>query len=89
MKETNHLSKKELSERWQVSIRSVERVVRRFGLVASEFFGRQPAFAIADVERMEKRRKRERQATLARLAHSNGVVTVRQAKRLAGKRGAK
>lgn len=67
----NQLSKKELADRWQVTVRSVGRTIRRFGLQASDFFGRQPAFDIKDVEAMERRRRRERKATLARLANAS------------------
>lgn len=64
----DQLSKKELAARWQITVRSVERITRRFRLQAADFFGRQPAFDLKDVEAMERRRKRERKATLARLS---------------------
>lgn len=85
----NHLSKKDLAERWGVSVRSVERTRARYGLAPCGFFGRQPEFTIADVERMERKRNADREAMAERLAKGirGSVVTVKQAKALAAKGG--
>lgn len=75
-----HLSKKDLASRWGVTVRSVERTRKRFGLTPCGFFGRQPEFTLADVLALEARRTRER---LAMLAAGNGhaVISVKEAKR--------
>lgn len=74
---SGHLSKKELSERWKVTARSVERIIQRYGLKPADFFGRQPEFDLAAVESLERRRREERAATLA------GAVGKREGRRSA------
>jgi hypothetical protein len=83
------LSKKELAARWQCSLRTVERDVRRFGLTPDAFTGRQPVFAPEAVERMESRRtKHKAKMAEARYRPEAAILTVKEAKRQAG-RGAK
>lgn len=76
-----NLSKKDLAQRWKVSLRSVERTIKRFNLIPVDWFGRQPEFHPADVAGMEERRRRER---LNRLQPAQ-IVTVKEAKAKAGK----
>jgi hypothetical protein len=89
MKDTkSQLDKQALSARWGVSIRSVERIRKRYGLRACGFFGRQPEFDLADVEAMEARRTAAREATLGQMAERQTVITVKEAKRAAKRRAA-
>ena len=44
------LTKKELSARWRVCMKTVERRVKRMGLVPSRFTGHQPLFDVQDVK---------------------------------------
>jgi transposase len=82
---TGSLSKKDIARRWNVSCRSVERAIKRYRIVPDDWFGRQPEFTVATVERMESQRRTER---LAQISHAGGgVVTVKQAKALAKKGG--
>jgi hypothetical protein len=80
-----NLTKKDLASRWKVSVRSVERTIKRFNLMPIDWFGRQPEFHPADVMGMEERRRRERIERLQPLQ----IVTVKEAKRRAGKGGAR
>lgn len=79
------LTKKDLASRWGVTVRSVERTRKRFGLCPCGFFGRQPEFTVKDVERLEEKRKAERIAML----NGDAIITIKEAKRRAGKRGAR
>ena len=90
-----HLTKKELAFRWQCSTRTVERAVRTFGLNPIDFIGHQPVFEISAVERMETRRKEARAKLLgyelspALPLPEPQIITVKEAKRRAGKGGAR
>ena len=71
-------------------MRSVERTRAKYGLKPCGFFGRQPEFTVADVERMESKRNEDRHAMTERLARGlnrPGVLSVKQAKALAGRKG--
>ncbi len=85
-----HLTKLDLASRWghdgiALTIRQVERIIRKFNLAPCDFHGRQPEFHPADVAGMEERRKRQRLDA----SQPAGVITVKEAKRRAGKGGAK
>lgn len=80
-----NLSKKDLAVRWKVSVRSVERITKRYNLMPIDWFGRNPEYHPADVAGMEERRRRERLARLTPLH----ILTVKQAKAKATKGGAK
>ena len=56
------LTKKDLIFRWQVTKRTVEREIRRFGLRPVDYRGRSPIFTLAAVEAMEKKRVEVRSA---------------------------
>jgi hypothetical protein len=60
MSRQTQLTQKELKARWGVSLRTVQRDVRRFKLPPADFIGIQPVFELADVVAMEERRQRER-----------------------------
>lgn len=79
----NQLAKKDLAQRWHVSVRSVERIRKRYNLPAAGFFGRQPYFDLPAVEAMEARRVADREQTL----EAGKIITVREAKRRAKKGG--
>ena len=84
--ETLTLTKKELAGRWQCSTRTVERDVKRFGLVPADFIGHQPVFDLPSIDRMEKRRRDYRMEKSG--YHQNGketILSVKEAKRLARK----
>lgn len=81
------LSKKELAARWDCSTRTVERDVKRFGLIPCDFTGRQPVFEETAVARMEERRRLHKLETNGH--GPAGIVTVKTAKKLAGKRGSR
>ena len=81
------LSKKELAARWACSTRTVERDVKRFGLAPCDFTGRNPVFDETSVARMEQRRRDHKMQTNGHAPAS--IVTVKEAKRLARKGGAR
>lgn len=85
-KQELNLSKKDLAERWKVSVRSVERTIRRYNLLPFDWFGRQPEFHPADVMRIESIRKDER---MMRYLGNGEIITVKEAKQRAAKGGAK
>ena len=85
-KQETNLSKKDLADRWKVSVRSVERTIRRYNLIPIDWFGRQPEFHPADVGRIESIRKDER---MMRYLGNGEIITVKEAKKRAGKGGAK
>ena len=85
-KQELNLSKKDLAERWKVSVRSVERTIRRYNLLPFDWFGRQPEFHPADVRRIESIRKDER---MMRYLGNGEIITVKEAKQRAAKGGAK
>jgi hypothetical protein len=58
--QSEHLTKKELAFKWGVSIKTVQRDIKRFKLKPAYFTGIQPLFAPGDVEAMEARRLRHR-----------------------------
>ena len=78
------LDKKALARRWNVSIRSVERIRKRYGLIACGFFGRQPEFTLQDVLFMEARRNADREVMLRDNCHAK-VITLAEVKRRAGR----
>jgi transcriptional antiterminator len=78
------LTQTDLSARWDCSIRTVKRDIKRFALNPVEIKGRLQLFAEADVEQMERKRTSERLAQNGYKAAS-GIVTVKQAKKLAGR----
>lgn len=80
-----NLTKKDLAVRWKMSVRSVERTIKRYNLIPFDWFGRQPEFHPADVAGMEERRRRER---IERM-QPGAIVTVKEAKRRAAKGGAR
>lgn len=80
------MTKVDLAERWKVSIRSVERLCKRYGLTPCDWHGRQPEFHPADVAGMEERRKSQRLEARGYMTPQR-VITVKEAKRRAGKRG--
>lgn len=90
---STQLTKKDLAQRWGISVRSVERRRAAYGLKPCGFFGRNPKFDLGTVEKMERALAKDRALLGERLAAGQfgygDVVTVKQAKRLAGKRGAK
>jgi hypothetical protein len=67
----------------------VERTRKRYGLRACGYFGRQPEFTLKDVEQLEAKRNAERDAMLAGNGNGHAIITVKEAKRRAGKRGAR
>jgi hypothetical protein len=77
------LTKKELAVRWSCSTRTVERDVKRFGLVPADFIGHQPVFETAAIERMELRRKEHRMRQGGYAVPDTKIITVREAKRRA------
>lgn len=81
-----NLSKKDLADRWKVTVRSVERTVKRYQLKPAGYFGRQPEFSADSVERMEGRLLRERMAATAERIEksSRRIITVKEAKAKAG-----
>jgi len=81
------LTLKDLGERWGQSPRSVQRDVRRWKLPPSKFKGLQPFFNEADVEEMERRRLRVRAQDAGLYLPKQRIITVAEAKRLAGKTG--
>lgn len=81
-----NLTKQDLAARWQVSIRSVERLCKRYQLMPCDWHGRQPEFHPADVAGMERRRRQQRLETNGYTTPAR-VVTVKEAKRLARKGG--
>jgi hypothetical protein len=86
MNDTNTLTKKEIAGRWNCSTRTVERDVKRFGLVPADFIGHQPVFDLPALERMETRRRDYKMKKAG--YHQNGketILTVKEAKRLARK----
>mgnify|MGYP003393458486 CR=1 FL=1 len=89
IEQEKHLTKKDLASRWGVTVRSVERTRKRFGLQPCGFFGRQPEFTVAAVEALEATRNKERIAMLAGNGNGHEIITVNEAKRRAGKRGAR
>lgn len=82
------LNKWDLMERWGSSKRTVERHVKRFGLIPVDWTGREPVWALPDVEAMESRR-REHLKEVYRYAPPAKIVTVKEAKARAGKGGAR
>jgi hypothetical protein len=64
MSTTKRLTKKELAARWGKTTRTVERDVRKFGLLPADFIGIQPVFDEKSVERMEERRRLARMKQL-------------------------
>ncbi len=85
-KQDSNLTKKDLAERWKVSVRSVERTIKRYALIPIDWFGRQPEFHPADVGRIEGVRREER---MRRYITDEPIITVKEAKRRAVKGGAK
>lgn len=81
------LTQKELGQRWGCHARTVRRRAKEFGLKPADYTGNQPLFDPAAVERMEARRK---QQLLNRGGYGPGpgIISVKEAKRLAGKKGA-
>ena len=85
-----HLSKQDLATRWAsggvpISIRQVERTIRKYNLSPCDWHGREPEFHPADVAGMETRRK----AAWTDRAMFGRVITIKEAKIRAGKGGAK
>lgn len=56
----NRLTKKDLVARWDRTKRTVERDIKRFGLMPADFIGIQPVFDEEAVKRMERRRLEDR-----------------------------
>ena len=84
-KARSRLTQKELAFRWHCSLRTVRREIRRWKLWPVDFIGATPVFEQADVERMEARRKDARTAVMFRGHQGERLLTVKEAKRLAGK----
>lgn len=82
-------TQKELMARWHCSLRTVQREIRRWGLPAADYIGMQPIFTTADVQGLEERRKAGRDAQRGFTPARSRILTVREAKRLAGRKGGK
>lgn len=82
------LCKKDLTRRWNCSPRTVDREVRRYNLVPADFKGIMPIYDLNDVVKLEMQR---REKGLARTGYvtSQKIITVKQAKAYARKRGGK
>ena len=78
--------KKELAARWQVSVRTVERDVKKYGLTPADYVGKQPVWELADVERMEQRRRAAKLAQGGYLPEEK-IISVKEARRQARKGG--
>lgn len=77
-------TKIQLAEKWDCSVKTVERDIRRWGLVPSDIKGRLQLFDEKDVAYMEERRRIER-LTQNGYQPRASIISVKQAKRLAGK----
>jgi hypothetical protein len=88
---TNLLTQKELAGRWGVCLRSVQRRVREFDLRPVEFTGNMPVFAEPDVIKLERERLKARMVAMGFSPEGpdRGIISVAEAKALAGKGGRK
>lgn len=89
MKSLLHFTQKELAARWGCTVRTVQRDVRRFNLTPADYIGLQPIFNETAVERLERERLRQRLERGGFRPKTDKNLTVKEAKALAGKRGAK
>ena len=81
-----NLAKKDLAVRWDCSVRTVEREVKKYGLIPADFIGQQPVWDEASVARMEERRKA---AKMAKAGYPvDKIISTKEAKRIAGRRAA-
>ena len=62
MKSSVHFTQKELMQRWGVTLRTVQREIRRYLLTPADYIGIQPIFNENAVQEMERRRLAERAA---------------------------
>lgn len=86
------LTRKELAARWgNCSHKTIRRAELKHGLAAVNFVGNQPVYTLAAVEACEKRRLEHMKENLGKAAApapaATKVITVKEAKRRAGKRG--
>ncbi len=91
--ERGFLTAKELQTRWGLSSRSLYRVRDEFKMKPADYYGLNPLFSIGDIERVEKERAKRRLKNLRNRPQctgkrAKGILTVKEAKRAAGK-GAK
>jgi hypothetical protein len=84
-------TQKDLMERWGFNnIRAVQRAREQYGLKPADFWGINPLFTPKEVEAMEKRRRERIAAELERRARNcRKLLGLKQARRIAGKRGRK
>jgi len=54
------LTQKAIAARWTCSIRTVSRTFRRFKVKPVDFDGLQPRYELRDVQRVDKKRNKER-----------------------------
>ncbi len=83
--DTQTLTKKELATRWGCSVRTVERAVRQFPVTPVAFIGHQPVFDLPSILNMEERRTRYRLEKAGYATPDTQIITVKEAKRRAGK----
>lgn len=79
-------SQKDLVERWGLtSVRTVQRYRNEFNLKPVDWWGVNPLFTLAEVERVERLRNKKRMAMSRSKAASCPLITVKAAKRRAGR----
>lgn len=77
------LTQKDLMARWECTTRTVQRARKEFDLMPVDFWGINPLFLLADVERVEKHRLYKRLKHLERKAgKKTGIVTTQQLRRV-------
>lgn len=83
----NTLTVTDLAARWKTSRRTAQRDVLLFRLNPVDVRGKTALFNEAAVVDMENRRRNERLKSLGYKVPSSRIITVAEAKRLAGKTG--
>lgn len=103
MKRTKTLTRSELATRWSCSEKTIRRREILHGLAASGFIGNQPVYSLQDVLAAERRVTEHKRRTLGRRAleraempakgsrskDAGRIITTAEARRRAGKGGAR
>lgn len=83
----NKITQKDLAVRWTVSLRTVQRDVKRFDLEPVDYVGIQPVFDERDVRRMEQRRKEFRMKKAGYKSNKGRILSMKELRAIKKKAG--